>query len=69
MKFTLEIELGNEAMQRYPEIAKAIQSSLLTYHDAVSLSGAVMAEDSGTVRDENGNTVGRWEVAVNASGE
>lgn len=64
MTFTLEIELGNDEMQTYPEIEKAISSSLQLYHDAVSLGGVPVDEDEGTVRDGNGNTVGKWTVAA-----
>lgn len=59
-KLTIEIDLGNDAMQTAEEAAGAISQAL-------ELQSACFDEpfndhEVGTIRDENGNTVGRWEV-------
>lgn len=62
MKFTLTIELGNEAMQTGYDVADALREiadriyprGLTEHRNAVSLVGLV--------RDINGNTVGSWQV-------
>lgn len=67
MKFTLEIELGNEAMQYGHDLAKALEqvSELLKYHDAQeaqSVEDWDVYDRKGSVKDHNGNRVGKWEV-------
>jgi len=55
-KFTLTIELGNDGMQDPADVGHAldeIANELIERRFAVS----------GTVRDVNGNTVGRWEFS------
>lgn len=64
MKFTLEIELGNEAMQFYSDITEAV---IATNHRIRASSNLMAADrpktgDGGKIRDLNGNTVGKWEV-------
>lgn len=67
MKFTLEIELGNDAMQTYHDLRKALEYARKTM---VPDSPAMMRSHSekprvgeGTgILDMNGNTVGKWEV-------
>lgn len=54
MKFTLEINLGNEAMADEYDLAQALEkvaAKLRTY----GLVGA-------SIQDGNGNTIGRWEI-------
>jgi len=53
-KFKLHIKLGNAAMGTKDEIANALRelADKLDHTDA----------DSGNIRDENGNTVGKWEI-------
>lgn len=68
MKFTLEIELGNEAMQTPFDVGKALVNVglLLNSHEAGSFKTfeELDAYDrKGSIRDVNGNTVGKWEVA------
>jgi hypothetical protein len=53
-KFTLSIELGNEAMQTGEDVARALREV------AKKLDGG---DDSGRIRDENGNTVGEWDLS------
>lgn len=57
MKFILEIEIGNDAMQTYVNIAEALANV------AQKLKYDFMApvrSDWYTIRDINGNTVGKW---------
>lgn len=51
-RFTLTIELGNAAMQSGPDVAAALRAVAdRIEHDL---------EARGTIRDENGNTVGSY---------
>ena len=58
MKFKLEIELGNDAMQDRDDVGHEL------YRLSKRLMGAEAFEpgDGELVRDANGNTVGKWEV-------
>lgn len=56
MKFTLEIELGNDAMQSAEDVFDAIASFGDT--NPTPFSGG----ESHIIRDRNGNKVGKWEV-------
>lgn len=58
-KFTLSIELGNAAMRKRRDVARALRdvAARLTRR---SDDGALMG--TGLVRDENGNTVGEWHL-------
>lgn len=59
MKFTLEIELGNDAMQTYADIAHAVRrifSDFANRHENA-------ADDMGRIYDINGNKVGTWEIS------
>lgn len=63
MKFKLEIELENDTMQDQHDVAKALRSVAdrlgkltSTRFGPYGLSGGIM--------DDNGNTVGRWEVVA-----
>jgi hypothetical protein len=50
-KFTLEIKLGNDAMQDQCDVARAL----------AKLAGELTGR-SGTIRDDNGNRVGTWSI-------
>jgi Flp pilus assembly protein TadG len=52
--FKLSIELGNDAMQTAEDVANALQDIA----DELA-SGA----SDGHIRDDNGNTVGTWELS------
>lgn len=54
--FRLEISLGNDAMQAGPDVARALRAVADRIENDL--------EARGTIRDENGNTVGSFE-AVN----
>jgi hypothetical protein len=65
VRVELEVELGNEAMQTVGDVSEAVQRSF-AFH-ARSVGGFVtplVPGDRERVRDENGNTVGRWEVTT-----
>ena len=53
--FNLNIDLGNEAMQTTLDIAGALAEQ------AMKMSADNRTE-SGVIFDENGNSVGHWEV-------
>jgi hypothetical protein len=55
-KFSLEIELGNEAMMTTSHVRAALRE--LAEH---MVKNAVVTCANGTIRDINGNTVGKWE--------
>lgn len=57
MKFKLEIELGNDAMQSNVDIETALQAVARNYHKA-----GLAKPDTGRIFDGNGNAVGKWEV-------
>jgi hypothetical protein len=59
VKFILEIELGNEAMQYTGHIADALRDVVSTL-DCDPVAEAI--DQTGVIRDINGNTVGKWEV-------
>lgn len=57
--FTLEIELGNAAMQSGEDIARALErvAAQVRQHERPEPFHSMR------IRDENGNTVGGWNVA------
>ncbi|MHB8565339.1 MAG: hypothetical protein ACYDDA_15730 [Acidiferrobacteraceae bacterium] len=61
MRFTLEIELGNDAMRTGADVGRALRHS--TDRDlSLRIDEDLDSRDSGTIRDVNGNTVGTWQV-------
>jgi hypothetical protein len=61
MKFQLEIELGNDAMQTYDDVRQALKS-VCAYLKEYRQGEEVEAGDDTPIRDLNGNTVGTWTV-------
>lgn len=60
MRLVVEVELGNEAMQTATEAGNAIARAL---EGQCAIPFEPLNEhEVGTVRDRNGNTVGKWEV-------
>jgi hypothetical protein len=59
MKFTLEIDLGNDAMQTGSDVAAALRRLAVKLSDSLFDEGA----DHGRIMDLNGNKVGTWEVS------
>lgn len=62
MKFTLEIDLGNDAMQTSAHVADALR--LLSRKIQLGGRALMDTEDYGKIMDDNGNSVGRWEVTA-----
>ena len=60
MKFTLTIELGNDAMQTDTDIRDVLHATAYK----ARLSNPPEDGDEGSVHDYNGNTVGKWEVTA-----
>jgi len=58
MKFSLEIELGNEAMQSAGDVAEALRESATR----IGIGQFSPDGETGRIYDVNGNTVGRWQV-------
>ena len=62
MQISITIELGNETMSRYDDVADALAKLAETLrHGTDDLVGAA---EAGRIRDINGNTVGTWEVTA-----
>ena len=64
MKFIIEIELGNDAVQTYEHIVALLSSTIRRIEAGAGLMNAVLPKDGdgGKIRDLNGNAVGKWEV-------
>lgn len=68
MKFILEINLGNEAMQTAWNIGEALEAIAHSLRFAHDQNGGALPENwdeydrSGQIKDANGNKVGRWEL-------
>jgi len=56
MQLTITIELGNDAMQDGYDAFQALAKSGIAQN-----KGQV---GDGTIRDDNGNTVGEWEISA-----
>lgn len=66
MRFTLTIELGNDAMKNGDDLCKALRDvgqriAVVLYRD-VEISLATAAPLTRPIKDENGNTVGKWAI-------
>lgn len=59
LTFTLTITLGNDAMQTGEDVAEALNRAA---DNLWGVTEGLTREDSGTVWDANGNTVGEWSV-------
>lgn len=58
-EFTLEIEMGNDAMRSPGDVARALREAADEIENLVNHRNVY--GESGTFRDDNGNTIGRWE--------
>ena len=58
MKFTLEIEMGNDAMQSYADIAVAVNRIFTDFRRRTE----DVEDDAGRIYDYNGNKVGTWSI-------
>ena len=54
--FTLTIEMGNEAMRTYADIAAATRRIFADFASRTEL----LQDDAGRIYDANGNKVGHW---------
>lgn len=62
-KFSMTIELGNDAMQTHRHVAKALNELAERIKKApFSKVGCEPAQNEGKIRDANGNTVGKWSI-------
>lgn len=61
--FQLSIELGNAAMSTPADVGRALEKVA-----AALVVGSWDGIESGHIRDENGNTVGSWDVEVEDDG-
>jgi hypothetical protein len=59
LKFTLEIEMGNEAMRTYADIASATRRIFADF----SHRSDVVDDDEGRIYDANGSKVGKWDLS------
>lgn len=63
--FKLDIELGNDRMKNYNDIARALKKTA----DKVRVYARVEPGETGRIMDENGNSVGRWTVMKDDPGD
>jgi uncharacterized protein (DUF2141 family) len=66
MKFTLEIELGNDAMRSYQDIRDALKQVILSAGSCASSHARPTDGDGAKIMDLNGNSVGTWGVTKDA---
>jgi hypothetical protein len=59
MKFTLEINMSNNAFEDPSELARIIKEQVI---DRIDISNKSCGGIDGKVRDINGNTVGQWDI-------
>jgi hypothetical protein len=58
VKFELHIELENDAMQTYEDIARSLEQTASKLRDYAR----VTVGETGRIMDINGNAVGRWKI-------
>ncbi len=63
MKFLLEIELGNEAMQTGRDIAAELNYQAQQINHYFASNEIQRVTVAHVIRDDNGNTVGKWQVS------
>lgn len=59
MKMVVEVELGNADMTMPTDVIRSLTVALINQTDAYD---DLVAGQGGALRDNNGNTVGKWEV-------
>ena len=64
MKLQLEINIGNDAVQNYNDIfgILAKQAEAIILGDYGNPFQAPVVTEGRMLRDDNGNTVGQWEI-------
>lgn len=63
MKFTLEIETGNDAMQTAGDLSRALERLALNL-GAFEYTEISSLPSRGTIHDVNGNHVGDWSISA-----
>ncbi len=64
MRFTLEIELGNDAMRSFQDLRDALKRTITQLGSSRYCLKARPSDGDGTrIMDENGNAVGKWEIS------
>jgi hypothetical protein len=63
MKFSLSIELGNEAMQSGFDVAGALEALTFYLRDLSEHSDTLEPQDGAFIHDTNGNRVGWWAIS------
>ena len=66
MKFTLEIQLGNDLMRSGRDVAHALVRAAGQLDRAVGRDPLGVSGEDGVVMDENGNRVGSYQVIADA---
>ena len=61
-RFTLTIELGNDAMQTPADVADMLATIAERLTDVHAWEGMLPDKTEGRERDANGNTVAHWRV-------
>jgi hypothetical protein len=61
VKFTLEIELGNDAMQTAADLQDTLLKLAQRLHKTLPY-GPVRSPEGGRIMDANGNSVGTWTI-------
>ena len=62
MKVKIEIELGNEAMQTNADVAEVLTAVAMRIDDMGGLEMEIGEFDGFTIKDRNGNAVGKLKV-------
>lgn len=66
MRFMVEIELGNDAMRTWQDIRDALKQTIGKVGGRDSSHFKPTEGDGSRIRDENGNTVGKWAIVPDA---
>lgn len=67
MKFTLEIDLGNDAMRDWQDVRDVLRQTIMRVGARTNSHNQPTAGDGAKVLDENGNWVGYWYVSEHAT--
>jgi hypothetical protein len=62
MRFSLEMDLGENQLPTYYVIKKQIGLSLDVYREAVALGKHALEDDRGTIHNSDGKRIGEWRV-------
>jgi len=65
MRFELHIELGNDRMKTISDIVRALKKTA----EKVAVYAKPLLGEGGRIMDENGNSVGHWEIVEPSSSD